>query len=316
MEPVIEARQLRRTFGSIEALRGIDFSVARGEIVGLLGPNGAGKTTTMKLLTSWLAPTSGSATVCGCDVLTDPIGVRRAVGYLPEGAPAHAEQRVCDWLSFAGELHGLGRSERARAMERVASDCGLVERMDQHIGTLSRGFRQRVGLATALLHEPRVLILDEPTTGLDPNQVTGIRELIRRLGETRTVILSTHILGEVTATCDRVLILHEGELVADDSVQALAKAGGRQVLHLAIGAGKVVASAERLAAELAGIEGVESVHVEASTDAQHRFAIAARADVREAVYRWAVAGGHVLVELTVEQRDLEAIFRDLTVGSA
>ena len=312
MDALIEARQLRRTYGAVEALRGVDFTIGAGEIVGLLGPNGAGKTTTMKVLTSWLAPTSGSATVCGCDVLTDPMGVRRAIGYLPEGAPAHEEQTVRAWLQFAGELRGLGRAERARALQKVTESCGLSGRLDQTIGTLSRGYRQRVGLAAALLHEPKVLILDEPTTGLDPNQVVEIRNLIRDLGRTRTVLLSTHILAEVQATCDRVLILNDGELVADDRVEALARAGEGQVLHLAIGAGKVVAEPEVLASELAAIEGVEAVDVEPPTDAHVRFAIRARADVREAVYRWAVAGGHVLVELTVEQRDLESVFRELT----
>ncbi len=314
MEPLIEALDLRRSYGAIEALRGVGFAILPGEIVGLLGPNGAGKTTCMKLLTGWLAPTGGSARVCGHDVLTEPMEVRRCVGYLPEGAPAYDALTVAAWLGFAADVRGLGQAERARAIERVGVDCGLVQRMDQRIGTLSRGYRQRVGLAQALLHEPRVLILDEPTTGLDPNQVVEIRALIRKVGATRTVILSTHVLPEVQATCDRVLILHDGQLVADDRVESLAAVEAGRVLLLGIGAGKVKASAEVLAAELGAIAGVEAVHPESPTDAELRFRLHASADVRAAVYGWAVAGGHVLVELSTRQKSLEEVFRHLTVG--
>lgn len=314
MQPVIEARGLGRSYGSSVALAGVDFAVSPGEIVGLLGPNGAGKTTTMKLLSGWLAPTAGSATVCGCDVLTDPIGVQRQVGTLPEGAPAYDELTVAGWLRFAAEVRGLGAAERERALERVVADCGLDGRLDQAIGTLSRGYRQRVGLAQALLHQPRVLILDEPTTGLDPNQVAEVRALIRRVGETRTVLLSTHVLPEVQAVCDRVLILHEGRLVADDRVEVLSRSAGGQVLRVGLGPGKVQPDSERVVAELAALDGVRAVRPLADADARLAFEVTADGDVRAAVYGWAVEHGHVLVELSAEQRSLEEVFRHLTMG--
>ena len=312
MEALIQAIDLRRAYGAFEALRGVDFEVRRGEIVGLLGPNGAGKSTCMKVLTGWLAPTGGRASVCGHDVLSDPLGVRRNVGYLAENAPAYDEMKVVEWLGFAGQIHGLGRAEKARAVQRVTQDCGLDGRLDQRIGTLSRGFRQRVGLAAAMLHQPPVLILDEPTTGLDPNQVIELRSLVRRLGETRTVVLSTHILSEVQALCDRVLILHEGSLVADDSVEAVSLSASGQVLRVALGPGKVQTPADEVAAQLRGLQGVVSVQAESPVDAAARFTLRADTDVREAVYRWAVASGQVLVELSVERRSLEEVFRRLT----
>jgi len=312
VEALIQAIDLRRAYGAFEALRGVDFEVRRGEIVGLLGPNGAGKSTCMKVLTGWLAPTGGRASVCGHDVLSDPLGVRRNVGYLAENAPAYDEMKVVEWLGFAGQIHGLGRAEKARAVQRVTQDCGLDGRLDQRIGTLSRGFRQRVGLAAAMLHQPPVLILDEPTTGLDPNQVIELRSLVRRLGETRTVVLSTHILSEVQALCDRVLILHEGSLVADDSVEAVSLSASGQVLRVALGPGKVQTPADEVAAQLRGLQGVVSVQAESPVDAAARFTLRADTDVREAVYRWAVASGQVLVELSVERRSLEEVFRRLT----
>jgi ABC-2 type transport system ATP-binding protein len=315
MSGLIEVHELRRDYGALEALKGVSFSVHAGEIVGLLGPNGAGKSTTMKVLTGWLAPTAGTARVAGHDVLTDPMGVRRSIGYLPENAPAYVEMRVRDWLGFAGEVRGLGAAEQARAIERVTADCGLDGRLDQRIGTLSRGYRQRVGLAQALLHQPAVLILDEPTTGLDPNQVVEMRALIRRVGATRTVVLSTHVLPEVVATCDRVLILHEGRLVADDGVDSLSRSAAGQTISVSIASGKVQADAQQLEDELGALDGVEAVHRVTPVDSAHRFLVHTRADGRETVYRWAVARGHVLVELSTERRSLEEVFRSLTVGA-
>ena len=310
---MIRADGLRRAYGSFEALRGVSFEVESGEIVGLLGPNGAGKTTCMKILTGFLAPTGGSASVCGHDVLSEPIAVQRQLGYLPENAPVYDEMAVAPYLDFIAKVRGLGRSERARALERVADECGLQDRLKQRISTLSRGYRQRVGLAQALLHEPRVLILDEPTTGLDPNQIVEIRGLIRRVGQTRTVILSTHILPEVQVTCDRVLIIHEGLLVADDRTDELIASSSGQVLTVGIGAGKVVADRSQLESQLAALPGVTRVAAATPVDEVHRFTVFAGSDVRDAVFRWAVERGHVLVELSAERRDLEDVFRRLTV---
>jgi ABC-2 type transport system ATP-binding protein len=309
---VIEVEELRRSYGALDALAGVSFAVGRGEIVGLLGPNGAGKTTTMRILTGLLAPTGGRARVDGRDVLLDPVAVKARIGYLAEGAPLYDEMTTGGFLAFAAKAQGLGPAERARAIGRVAEATGIVDRLGQRIGTLSRGFRQRVGLAAALVHDPPILVLDEPTTGLDPNQVAEIRTLVRTLGATRTVILSTHVLSEVEATCDRVLILHRGRLVADDTVERVIASTRGQVLVVGLGAGKVQARSEALVAELSALPGVRAVRAVAAIDERHRFEVEAAGDVREAVFRWAVEHGHVLVELTAAARNLEDVFRQLT----
>ena len=218
---MIEVKDLTKRYGSLAALRGISFSVPRGQVVGFLGPNGAGKTTTMKILTGYLAPTSGTATVAGHDVTLDPLPALRTIGYLPAGNPQYGELRVVETLRFAAELHGLRGKARDAAVDAAIEAVGLEDRRLQTTGTLSTGFRQRVGLARALLHRPEVLILDEPTSGLDPNQQQEMRTLIRDLGRERTVILSTHILPEVEAVCDRAIIVDAGLIVADDSVASI-----------------------------------------------------------------------------------------------
>ncbi len=312
--PVVTAENLQRSYGAFQALRGVSFEIDAGEIVGLLGPNGAGKSTTMKILTGFLAPTGGSATVCGHGVLNHPVEVQTQLGYLPESAPLYPEMAVRSYLEFIGSVRGIGASELSRRLQLVVEECGLEDRLNQTIGTLSKGYRQRVGLAQALLHGPKLLILDEPTNGLDPNQIAEIRQLIRKVGQTRTVILSTHILPEVAVTCDRVMIMHEGRLVADGATEAIIARSSGQVLHVGLAAGKVKASEAQLIAGLAAIDGVTRVDRATPIDQAQRFTVHATHDVRADVYRWAVAQGHVLVELAGEQRDLEEVFRTLTSG--
>lgn len=309
---VVEAESLSRVYGEVKALSEVSFHIERGGITGLLGPNGAGKSTTMKILTGFLAPTSGSARVCGVNVLTDPVEAQRRLGYLPESAPLYDEMGVAAYLRFVAELRGLGAATRERAVERVLEDCGLTERASQRISTLSRGYRQRVGLAQALLHEPDLLILDEPTSGLDPNQMVEIRALIRRVATTRTVVLSTHVLPEVQATCDRVMILSRGELVAHgDTSTVLAQASGH-ALTVGFALGKVHLSEHGAVELLQGVEGVEAVELLPPRDAAVRLAVRARCDVREAVFALAVQRGHSLIELAPADRDLEGVFRRLT----
>lgn len=310
--PVVEVQQVHRRYGPIEALAGVSLSVEAGQIVGLLGPNGAGKTTLMKILTGLLAPTRGSARINGHDVLTEPLLARRQLGWLPEGAPLYEEMSVRSFLRFVARARGLRTAETALALDRVAEATGLTPRLRQRIGTLSRGFRQRVGLAQALLHAPPILILDEPTTGLDPNQVIEIRELVRSVGQTRTVLLSTHVLSEVQAVCDRVLILHQGRIVADDATERITDAARGSVCTLGLGPGKVHAPRERIVAQLDEIGGVSAVRPLAELDGVHRFEIHADRDVRAELFRWAVARGHVLVELTPAKQTLEEVFRRLT----
>ncbi len=223
---VIRASALTKTYGragaGVPALDGVSFEIDRGQIVGLLGPNGAGKTTLMRILTGFLAPTRGAAVIAGCSIADDPRGVRRAIGYLPEAVPLPPEMRVGEYLTFRAALKGIPRRARPGELDEALARTRLGERRGQIIGTLSRGLRQRVGLADALLGQPPILILDEPTVGLDPNQVRETRSLIRELGRERTVLLSTHVLSEVEALATRVMILHRGRLVAAISTEELA----------------------------------------------------------------------------------------------
>lgn len=312
---VVQAQDLSRTYGSFTALDGVSFEIESGSIVGLLGPNGAGKSTTMKILTGFLAPTGGSARVCGHDVLTDSVAVRRKIGYLPESAPIYDDMTVHGFLQFVARTRGLAAASRARAMDRVIDECGLSDRVHQRIGTLSKGYRQRVGLAQALIHEPELLILDEPTNGLDPNQIVEIRSLIRKVGETRTVILSTHILSEVQVTCDQVLIIHRGQLVAHGATdEVIARTSGNRVT-IGIAPGKVRMTDAEVLAQLGAIEGVERVQAVAPDGEVRRFLADATRDVRLQVFHWAVSGGHELVELAGERTNLEEVFRRLTEGA-
>jgi ABC-2 type transport system ATP-binding protein len=218
---MIDVQDLRKSYGAVQALDGVTFRVPQGQIVGLLGPNGAGKTTTMRILTGFVAPTSGRATIDGIDVLEDPVACQRRIGYLPEGNPLYTDLRVTEALRFVAELQGLRGEARTNAIRSAVDAVGLGDMQRRTIGTLSKGFRQRVGLAQALLHRPPVLILDEPTSGLDPNQQQDMRELIVALGREHTVILSTHILPEVEAVCQRALVVSQGRLVADGTIDAI-----------------------------------------------------------------------------------------------
>ena len=218
---MIEVHNLRKVFGEFEAIKGISFSVERGEVVGFLGPNGAGKTTTLRILTGFIPATSGTATVAGFNVFDDSMEARKRLGYLPENVPLYAEMRVEEYLRYRGALKKIPRFERYAHIERVIEQCWLEDVRRRIIGHLSKGYRQRVGLADALLGAPEVLILDEPTVGLDPNQVRETRMLIKSLAESHTVILSTHILHEVEMICNRVIIIRRGEIVADDTQQGL-----------------------------------------------------------------------------------------------
>ena len=219
---MITVDRLEKSYDGIsKALKGISFEVATGEVVGFLGPNGAGKSTTMKVLTGFLLPSGGRASVGGLDVVQDSLDVRKQIGYLPESTPLYYEMRVDDYLRFAARIRGVDARGMTAAMDRVVSLCGLQRVTGKNIIELSKGFKQRVGLAQAMIHRPKLLILDEPTSGLDPNQIVEVRKLISQLGEEHTVILSTHILQEVEASCSRIIIISLGELVADGSLEDL-----------------------------------------------------------------------------------------------
>jgi ABC-2 type transport system ATP-binding protein len=316
---VIRVDGLAKTYGRpgdgrAPALEGISFEVGRGEIVGLLGPNGAGKTTMMRILTCFLAPTRGSATLAGASITDDPRGVRRAVGYLPEAVPLPPEMRVAEYLDFRAALKGIARRARPALVSRAIDEVGLGERRAQIVGTLSRGYRQRVGLADALLASPPILILDEPTVGLDPNQIRETRALIRELGRERTILLSTHVLPEVEAVATRVIILNRGRVVAaqtQDELRAHLADARRVIVELA------VADLPR-ARELFGtIPGVGAVATLGETRLALTPAAGAPDDdgaLREAVFRAAVAAGVVLRELRLEVASLEELFARATAA--
>jgi ABC-2 type transport system ATP-binding protein len=218
---MIEVDRLTRRFGTVKAVDGVSFAVGRGEIVGLLGLNGAGKTTTMRMLTTFLQPTSGRASLAGHDVLDEPLLVRRSVGYLPENVPLYLEMRVREYLAFRAKLKDVPRARRRDAINQVIRRCSLGDVEDRILGHLSKGFRQRVGLAEAMVHTPDILILDEPTAGLDPIQIREVRALIRELGDQHTILLSTHIMSEVEAVCSRVIIIERGKIAVDDTLSHL-----------------------------------------------------------------------------------------------
>ncbi len=226
-EEMISIENLRKDYGSLRAVSDISFSVPRGQVIGFLGPNGAGKSTTMKILTGYVMQTAGIAKVAGVDVATNREAARRHIGYLSESNPLYEDMMVYEYLNYIAGVRGLSGTSATAAIKKAVERCGLGEKIGADIGELSKGYRQRVGLAQALLHEPELLILDEPTTGLDPNQVVEIRELIKELGREKTVLMSTHIMPEVQATCSRVIIIANGELVADDAPDRLAQSGSK-----------------------------------------------------------------------------------------
>ena len=304
---MIEIRDLTKYYGRVEALRDVSFSVARGEVVGFLGPNAAGKTTTLRILTGYLPATSGRATVAGYDVFNDSLEVRKRIGYLPETVPLYPEMTVRSYLGFCARLRGVSRSDRDARVADAVEKGRLGEVRDTIIGRLSKGFRQRVGIAQALVHDPEVLILDEPTIGLDPRQIIETRQLIKSLGRDHTIILSTHILPEASMTCSRVVIINRGRIVAEDSAEGLA-ARLRSSTRLLV---RVLRPGGDAAAVLAGLAGVTGVRREDEST----FLVESRldADVREAVARLAVDTNWGLVELRPVELSLEDVFLHVTM---
>ncbi len=301
---MIEVRDLRKRYGGFDALRGVSFTIERGEVVGFLGPNGAGKTTAMKILTGFIRATSGRATIGGLDVDRDGLEVRRRVGYLPESAPLYADMQVREYLGTIAEIRAIPRSERAGRLGGVAEKCGIGDVLAVPIGQLSKGYRQRVGLAQALIHGPDLLILDEPTSGLDPNQIVGIRRLLRDIGREKTVILSTHILREVEVTCGRVLIINQGEIVRDAALGDLKK--GDAIVVSGKGA-----PTEAMRAAFAALPHVRAVEG-AGGEGRWRLRTDGDPGVGEAAFALARDRGWTLSEIRGEDSSLEDVFHELT----
>lgn len=306
---MIKVEHLAKRYADVYAVNDISFEVHQGEILGLLGPNGAGKTTTMRILTCYMPATSGSATVAGYDVFRDSIDVRRQIGYLPENVPLYPEMRVKEYLLFRAKLKKVPYRERKKKIGESIEKCRIVEVKDQIIGTLSKGYRQRVGLADTLVHDPKILILDEPTIGLDPNQIRQVRQLIKELGERHTILLSTHILPEVEMICGRVIIINKGKIVAMDTPLNLAHQlrSGNNILLEVRGDGEKIKNA------LSAIRGVKKV-VWQGNGGIHNYTVEAESgmDVREDIFSNVVKNSGVIREIKQAPVTLEEIFHQIT----
>jgi ABC-2 type transport system ATP-binding protein len=319
---MIEVEDLTKNYGTLEALKGVSFRIDKGEVVGFLGPNGAGKTTTMRILTCFMPATSGRATVAGYDIFKESLGVRRHIGYLPENVPLYSEMTVTGYLKYISKIKGIPRNKRAERLEVALESCSLTERRNQIVGQLSKGYRQRVGLAQALIHEPDVIILDEPTAGLDPRQIIEIRELIKELGKEHTIILSTHILPEASMTCERVLVisngritgdvrLAEGRIVSIDTGDAEAtEFGDTRTLYLEV-AGPAEA-VETALAQIPNVSYIERQDLGQSINPIFHLNYGLESDIRPEIASTIVQNGWNLLEMRPVQMTLEEIFLRLT----
>jgi ABC-2 type transport system ATP-binding protein len=295
----IQVSKLTKIYGTQKAVNAISFEVRPGDILGFLGPNGAGKSTTMKIATGYLPPSSGEVKVAGFDVVKEAGAVRQNIGYLPEHNPLYLDMYVHEYLGFIASLHGIKGKKRKERVAEIISLCGLTVEQNKQISMLSKGYRQRVGLAQALIHDPKVLILDEPTTGLDPNQLAEIRKLIKEISKDKTVILSTHIMQEVKALCNRVIIINKGEIVANDTVERLT-AGGGAIL-------KVEFQSEVQRSDLATLQGIQEIKGKGN-----QYSIKAKKDLREQLFKLAADKGWVILSMQLEEQNLEEIFQQLT----
>ncbi len=306
---MIEVKNLTKKFGQIEAVSNISFEIEKGEIVAFLGPNGAGKTTTMKILTCFMRPTNGEVKISGYDIYDNPMEIKRKIGYLPENNPLYLNMRAIDYLKFVGKLKDLKGKELDDAIKRVSIQCGIEHVLKRTIGNLSKGYRQRVGLAQAIINDPPILILDEPTSGLDPNQRIEIRELIKELGKEKTVILSTHILPEAETTCNRILIIHKGKIVADGTKEELTKSDENKKVYVTI-----KEKENQFVNILSEIEEIKKWEKVSSVENLITFELETNEDlkVKEKIYLKCVENNIIIVELKTVAITLEELFKKLT----
>jgi len=318
---MIQANGLTKRFGVVRALDKVNFDVKRGEVVGFLGPNGAGKSTTMRILTCFISPSTGSARVNGHDVFDNPLEVRRSIGYLPQRAPLYTDMTVWEYLKFAAEIRGLDESTFKQRLKKVVEVCGLAQSLGKDISTLSHGYRQRVGLGQALIHDPPILILDEPTSDLDPNEKAEVLRYIKEIGKDRTILLSTHNLAEVEEACARAIIVSKGRVVADGPLDEIRGKTGRVRYVDTIDEQRAEASNKPPAAAqaqeaLERLSGVKTVRELPTDEKAHKFELsgAQDSDLRAEIFRLMVAKGWTLLELRRDAQSLDVVFRDLTRG--
>jgi ABC-2 type transport system ATP-binding protein len=308
---MIEVKHLTKKYDQLTAVDRISFTVDKGEIIGFLGPNAAGKTTTMKMLTGYLTPTSGSATIAGFDIAEKPIEIRRKIGYLAEHNPLYNDLRVSDFLAFIADMRNISRAHKKDKIKNIMRVCGLEKVMKQNIGQLSKGYRQRVGIAQAMIHDPEILILDEPTSGLDPIQIVEIRDLIKQLGKEKTVIFSTHILAEVEATCSRVIIINEGHIVGSGTVEELQnKAHSGTIVYA-----KIRGPQDEIMTKLKTLPKINDVkNAQTCGDNLNKYEIIVpeNMDINESIFHLVKDNGWVLSELYTEKASLEDVFIKLT----
>ena len=304
---MIEVSHVSRNFGDFRAVNDVSFSIPTGQIVGLRGPNGAGKTTTMRMITGFLAPSAGEIKIDGIDISENPVEAKKKIGYMPESAPLYGEMIVEDYLVYIAKMYGQNPEVKVPAL---CAECGLKEVMSKNVSELSRGNRQRVALAHALMNDPEILILDEPTSGLDPNQVEDVRAIIREIGKTRTVIISTHILSEVETICSRAIIISGGKLVADSSIEELKNSiGTSSTVYISVGGN--VASAAELAKSVSGVSAVSTNSIEGGLS-ELVVSVNGDAEIRPALIKKLVEGGFDIYSAALSQNSLENVFHTLT----
>jgi len=314
---MIRTSALTKRFGDVRALDEVDFEVKKGEVVGFLGPNGAGKSTTMRILTCFISPSSGAAEVHGFDVFDHPLEVRKKIGYLPQRAPLYPEMNVWEYLEFTSQVRGLDSGSFRSRLKRVVEVCGLAQVLGKDIGTLSHGYRQRVGLGQALMHDPPILILDEPTSDLDPNEKAEVIRYIQEIGKDRTILLSTHNLAEVEQACARAIIVSKGRVVADGNLDDIRSRAGSVRYFAAFSSadnGRAAPSKQAAKDAVAALSGAKRVVDSPTEEGQHRFEIAGskEGDLRPQLFKLAVDKGWTLLELRRDAQSLDSVFRDLT----
>ncbi len=309
---MIEVKNITKNYGDTCAVNNVTLNIRNGEITGLLGPNGAGKTTTMRMITGYLEATSGEVFVGGIDIKQSPVEVKKMIGYLPESAPLYDDMLVYDYLEYVADIHNVKSEQR---ILDIANLCGLIEVMHKNINELSRGYKQRVGLAHAMIHDPEILILDEPTSGLDPNQIIEIRNLIKEIGKEKTVILSTHILSEVEATCDRVVIINQGSIVADNTTVELQSVQGKNSIIKVKVKGSSFNQLSELVKKLTGVKSFKEVKDHENLTAGE-ITVAGENDIRPELFKIVKDNNWILFEMIKQQHTLENVFRDLTLGGS